>query len=384
MDSRWFPRSRPAPGGPKGRGARVRRRFATGRAGRALALLLALVLLGTAAVVGVRTLRSPEGTRITAWFDRTIGVHEGSDVRVLGVRVGSVRRIEPRGERVKVTLRVRDGVPVPAMVRAVVVSPSVVSGRFVQLSPAYGGGPRMPDGGVVPARRTATPLEIDELLQSLTDLSDALGPEGADKDGALSRLLDVGAENLDGNGKAIGDTVRQLGGAAKVLDDSSGDLVGTIRQLQKFTTMLKRNDGGVRKAVTQLSDVAVFLSEDRGHLAAALKELGTALGKVKTFVRDNRRRLGSNVDKLAALTRTVVKQRASVAEALDTLPLAASNVENAYNKRTRTIDGRVNINELRAGAREQRKDRSALPLPPVGGVYGTPPRAAGGAKGAGR
>ncbi|MEU6820858.1 MCE family protein [Streptomyces atriruber] len=362
--------------------------------GRLVVILIVLALLAAGGIAGVAALaRAGDGKHITAYFDRAVAVHEGSDLRVLGVRVGRVDDIRPEGRQVRVRLTLDEGVKVPAQVQAVVVAPSVVSGRFVQLAPAYSSGPQIRDGAVITAEHTATPVEVDELLKSVTDLSDALGPDGANKDGALAGLVEAGAKNLDGNGKAIGDTVHQLGGASAVLNGNSGDLVRTVKQLQRFISMLKRKDGQVRRAETQLSEVAGFLAADKDDLAGALKDLGTALGQVKGFISDNRGRLKSNVDKLAGLTRSVVDQRASVAEALDALPLAAANLDQAYNPRTRTIDGRADINELAGGTTGTRsggaddlvavpegriKSLPALPLPPAGTVYGTPVHAGGG------
>ncbi|MEV6756849.1 MCE family protein [Streptomyces sp. NPDC051214] len=366
--------------------------------GRLVVILIVLALLAAGGIAGVTALaRGGDGKHLTAYFDRAVAVHEGSDLRVLGVRVGSVDEIRPQGRQVRVRLTLDEGVKVPAQVQAVVVAPSVVSGRFVQLSPAYSGGPQIRDGDVISAEHTATPVEVDDLLKSVTELSDALGPDGANKDGALAGLVEAGAKNLNGNGKDIGDTIHQLGGASAVLNGNSGDLVTTVEQLAEFIGMLKRKDGQVARAEQQVSEVAGFLAADKTDLAGALKELGTALGQVKKFIKDNRGRLKSNVDKLAGLTRSVVEQRASVAEALDVLPLAAANLDQAYNPRTRTIDGRANITELasvsgtanggaaRGGAEDlvavpQKRVKSlpVLPLPPVGSVYGTADQAGGG------
>lgn len=388
----------PAPGrahrhARRGPGERIAEAAAALWGGRLVVVLIVLALLAAGGIAGVTALaRGGEGKHLTAYFDRAVAVHEGSDLRVLGVRVGSVDEIRPEGGQVRVRLTVDEGVKVPARVQAVVVAPSVVSGRFVQLSPAYSGGPQIRDGDVISAEHTATPVEVDELLKSVTELSDALGPDGANKDGALAGLVEAGAKNLNGNGKDIGDTIHQLGGASAVLNGNSGDLVTTVEQLGEFIGMLKRKDGQVARAEKQLSEVAGFLAADKDDLAGALKELGTALGQVKGFIKDNRGRLKSNVDKLAGLTRSVVEQRASVAEALDVLPLAAANLDQAYNPRTRTIDGRANINELASAGGttsaatedlvavppKRVKSLPALPLPPVGSVYGTADRAGGG------
>ncbi|MFI7384986.1 MCE family protein [Streptomyces sp. NPDC049813] len=320
---------------------------------------LALALLIAAGIVGVRAAGS-EGTRVTAYFDRAVGIYAGSDLRVLGVKVGRVESVRPEGTRVKVTLGIDDGVKVPADARAVAVAPSVVADRYVQLTPAYTDGPALHDGATLPASRNRTPVEIDQLYDSVTELSKALGPGGANAEGALSALLDTGAKNLKGNGGAMGDTIEQFGKAAKTLNGSSDDLFTTLAQLQSFTTMLKEKDGGVRTAQENLADVTGYFADNKDDLAGALKELGAALGQVKTFIRDNRGELKKNVERLVPLTQTLVDQRASLAEALDVAPLAAGNVVNAYDPKSRTLSGRANLNEISMGG-------PLLPLPAVGG-----------------
>lgn len=112
---------------------------------RPLVAGLALVLLAACGTFAVRAL-GDDGTRITAWFDRAVGIYAGSDLRVLGVRVGEVESVEPQGTRVRVRLRLDEGVRVPADARALVVAPSIVADRYVQLTPAYRTGPALADG----------------------------------------------------------------------------------------------------------------------------------------------------------------------------------------------------------------------------------------------
>ena len=78
------------------------------------------------------------GTKtVTAYFPRTVSVYEGSDVRVLGVPVGKVDKVEPEGTQVKVTMTYDEEIKIPADAQAVIVSPSVVGDRYIQLTPAY-------------------------------------------------------------------------------------------------------------------------------------------------------------------------------------------------------------------------------------------------------
>ena len=310
------------------------------------AVIVAAVLVA-GGVILYRT--SHQGKQVTAYFTETIGVYPGSTVRVLGVPVGTVDAVQPQGTQVKVTMTVNSGVAVPADAKAVVVAASVVSDRYIQLTPAYSGGPELADNAVIPVSRTAVPVEVDQIYTSLNRFAQALGPNALNKNGALSELVKTGAANLTGNGAYLHAMITQFGALSKTLGDNSGNLFATITNLQVFTSMLKANDGQVRLAEQQLADVSGFLAADRQDLGAALNQLATALGQVEGFIANNRSLLKSNITKLASITKILVDERASLTEAVNTIPLAVDNVVNAYDSTNRTLDGRGNLNELSMG-----------------------------------
>jgi virulence factor Mce-like protein len=346
--------------------------FRTRKAKRAARYVAAALALALGCTGGVWWVFHDTGAKtISAYFAETVGVYPGSDLRVLGVTVGTVDSVTPVGTGVRVTMTVDGNVTVPANASAVVVSPSVVSDRYVQLAPAYSGGPAMPDGAVIPVSRTATPVELDQLYNSLNELTTALGPNGANSNGALSDLLNTGAANLAGNGQALGTVIQQLGAAARTLNGSSDNLFGTITNLQQFTTTLKNNDSQVRTAINQLASVSGFLAGDRQDLGAALSELATALGQVRDFISNNRSLIKSDVDKLASITQLLVNQRASLAESLDVFPLAATNLLGAYDPSHLTLNGRANLLELSALGAFQ-NDPPPLPLPSADQATGLP------------
>ncbi|WP_295142739.1 MCE family protein [Saccharopolyspora sp.] len=310
---------------------------------RLLAIGCAVVLLATA---GVWWMFSGNDKRVTAYFTAAVGIYPGGDVRMLGVPMGTVDEVVPQGRTVRVTMSLDRDVTVPAEARAVAVSPSVVSDRYVQLAPVYKGGPQLRDGAVIPKERTATPVELDEVYRSLNDLTHALGPQGANKNGALTDLLNTGAANLDGNGQALADTLQHLGQAGTTLSGSSKDLFATVDNLQKFTGMLSANDQQVRRFNDQMQEVSSLLAGEREDLGASMAELAVALGKVESFVRDNRENLKSNVDQLNSVAKVLVDQKSALAESLTDAPLALGNLQNSYNAASGTLDTRAVINEL--------------------------------------
>jgi virulence factor Mce-like protein len=321
--------------------------FAT-RAGRDLARGVAVAcVLALIVAVAVWWIASGANSRkVTAYFDQAIGVYAGSNVEVLGVKVGSIDSVTPVGPQVRVEMSVDRNVRIPAGVKAVVVAPSVVSDRYVQLAPVYTGGPTLTDNAVIPRTRTATPVELDQLYDSLNKVSTSLGPNGANANGSLSDLLNTLAKNLKGNGQNLHDTITQLSQLSTTLDDNKGDLFDTVDNLAKFTQTLADSDATVRSFSNQLSQVSGFLAGQRTQLAQAVDELGTSLGQVQSFIQDNRSKIKSNVDNLASVTKVLVDERSALAETLDVAPLALDDVVNSYNAASGTLDARPDLNEL--------------------------------------
>ena len=284
---------------------------------------------------------------VTAYFPRTVGLYEGSDVRVLGVGVGKIDTVTPEGTQVKVVMHYDKEVDVPSDVRAVVISPSIVGDRYVQLTPAYSGsGKVLADNTVLDRTRTAVPLELDQVYGSLDKLTVALGPNGANSKGALNDLLEVTARNFGGQGKQFNTTIKNFSRLSQTLDDNKDELFGSAAELQKFITTLADNDTTVRRFNTSLGRVSTTLAGERQELGSALSNLAVALDEVGDFVRDNRAILTKNISGLNKVSKTIVKQRANLDETLRLAPIALNNLQLAYNPDAGTLDTNANIGEL--------------------------------------
>jgi virulence factor Mce-like protein len=311
----------------------------TGSMQRGVALAASIVLL---TALGWIVLRPAGQYRVTAWFDRTVGLYSGSDVRILGIAVGEITEVLPLGDRVRVQMLIDDDYAIPADAAAVVLAPSLVSDRYVQFAPVYDGGPAMRDGDEVPLDRTATPVELDEVYGALDELSAALGPDGANANGALSDLIDVGAANMQGNGEAMNRMLTGFSRAVETLADNRDDLFASLDNLQTFTTALATVDAQVRQFNDNMAAVTGQLEAEREDLAAAITLLSVALADVARFVQDNTSLLTANVDRLADITLVLVQQRAALAEVLDVAPAALGNLARAYNPDYGTLDTRDN------------------------------------------
>jgi phospholipid/cholesterol/gamma-HCH transport system substrate-binding protein len=137
-----------------------------------LATALALVLVA-GVFVAMRAVDAAARTMVVGYFDNSNGVFVGDDVRIRGVSVGKIEKIEPQPLRSKISFWFDRKYKVPANAKAAILSPQLVTGRAIQLTPPYTGGPAMQDGAVIPQDRTVVPVEWDDLraqVERLTDL----------------------------------------------------------------------------------------------------------------------------------------------------------------------------------------------------------------------
>jgi phospholipid/cholesterol/gamma-HCH transport system substrate-binding protein len=284
-----------------------------------------------------------ETKTLTAHFPRTVSIYEGSDVRVLGVPIGTVDTVTPSGTDVVVTMTYDADVKIPEDAAAVIVSPSIVGDRYVQLTPVYTDGPELPDGATLETDRTAVPLELDEIYQSLDDLTVALGPNGANAKGALTDLLETTAANFGGQGAKFHQTIEDFSQLTGTLDDNKEELFGSARSLEGFIKTLADNDETVRQFNDSLASVSQMLSGERGELAASLRNLAVAMKQVSGFVKENRAILGRNIKGLNRVAKVLVKQRDALDEVLSAAPVALNNLALTYNPQAGTLDTRANL-----------------------------------------
>lgn len=309
-------------------------------------LAVPVILLVLVAAAGFTMLRSEDTKTLTAHFPRTISIYEGSEVKVLGVAIGNVDTVTPSGTDVVVTMQYDADIDLPEDAQAVIVAPSIVGDRYVQITPVYESGPKLADGAVLKTEDTAVPLELDQIYSSLDELNVALGPNGANREGALTDLLEVTAENFGGQGAAFHQTIKDFSSLSTTLDENKDELFGSAAELEGFISTLATNDKTVRQFNQSLSDVSDLLSGEKEELAAALKNLSVGLGEVATFVKDNREILGKNIEHINRVAKVLVKQRDALDETLRNAPVALNNLALTYNPQAGTLDTNANIGEL--------------------------------------
>ena len=282
----------------------------------------------------------------TVYFARTVHIYKGGDVDVLGIKIGSITAVKPEGDRVRVDLTYDAGQRIPANASAVILTPTLVADRVVQLAPAYTGGAVMADKAVIPEQRTGIPQELDQVFANLNDLAKDVGPNGANKSGALSGLFSTAADNLAGNGNSIHTTINSIADLAGTLNDHKSALFDTVNNLNSFTATLAQHDQDTRNFMDILSKVSTELNGNRTALAQALSNLNSALGEVAGFISNNKANLTRNVSSLARVTNVLVKDKDLLGKLIDVGAVGATNYTHVYDPASQSFDGRFAETDL--------------------------------------
>jgi phospholipid/cholesterol/gamma-HCH transport system substrate-binding protein len=302
---------------------------ATTRTRIGVAVLLVVALLGGLLAI-LRATGPAARTRFTAYFENSNGIFPGDGIRILGVPVGKIESIEAQPQRAKITFWVDAQFKVPADAKAVILSPTLVTARYIQLTPAYTGGPKLADNAVIPKERTAVPVEFDDLRTQLAKLNQALQPTQPGGMSTSGEFVKTVADNLRGQGASIRDTVISLSQSLSILGDHSGDIFGTVRNLAVLVSALRNSADLSRQLNENLAAVSAVLANDPNEVGQAVSDLNTAVNDARGFIADNREALGITVDKLTEITTALDQSKDDVKQALHVFPTALANYLNIY------------------------------------------------------
>ncbi|MBX9979054.1 MAG: mammalian cell entry protein [Mycobacterium sp.] len=310
-----------------------------------LAIVLVLLVVVGAGVAVRNTFFRP--TTITAYFHTATAIYPGDDVRVSGLKVGTIESIQPAGTQARMVMRVDHGISIPADAKAVIVAQNLVAARYVQLTPAYRSvGATMADGAVIPVNRTATPVEWDEIKDQLMRLATDFGPNSKVSTPSVARFIDAAANALGGNGDKLRQTLAQLSAVGRIFANGSGNLVDIIKNLQTFVGALRDSNVQLVQFNDRLATLTSVLDDNKSSLDAALTDLSSAVGEVQRFIAGTRDQTAEQITRLADLTQILVDNKMALQNVLHVAPNALANAYNDYDPDVGNVRGGVGLQNL--------------------------------------
>jgi phospholipid/cholesterol/gamma-HCH transport system substrate-binding protein len=295
----------------------------------ALVVVLALVV----GFLGWQFYQKLTNNTVVAYFPAANALYSGDKVQIMGVRVGSVDKIMPAGDKMQVTFHYKNKYKVPANASAVIVNPTVVASRSIELDPPYQGGPVMADNAVIPIERTQVPTEWDQLRNSVSKIITKLGPTPEQPKGPFGDVIESFADGLAGKGKQINTTFDSLSRALTTLNEGRGDFFAVAHSLAQFVNALHKDD---KQFVALNNNLAQFTGKLTGSgrdLGNAIQQFDRLLSTLRPFLDKNREVLARDVDNLANVTTTLVQPEPlnGFETALHVLPTLETNLNQIYH-----------------------------------------------------
>lgn len=310
------------------------------------AVSLVLTLAVASFLVAKKLWKDVEKNTYSAYFTEANGLFVGDEIRILGVAVGVVDKIEPQPASSKVTFSVDKEYAVPADARAAILSPSLVTSRAIQLVPAYSGGPKLTPGASIPLNRTAVPVEWDDFRKQLEKLTEALQPTGPDGVNSVGELVNSAADNLRGQGDTARDTVIKLSQALSALGDHADDIFSTVRNLQLLVSALSSSSDLLESFNKNLASSTTVLTNSPNEVGNALKAADGALTDVRDFLAEYREAMGVTFDRLASITTALNDSRGDIKQILHTTPTVFQNFMNIYQPAQGAMSGIIALNNF--------------------------------------
>jgi phospholipid/cholesterol/gamma-HCH transport system substrate-binding protein len=267
---------------------------------------------------------------VTAEFDSAVGIYETGEVLVLDQEVGTIEDVELRDDVVRITMSIRDDVPLPADVTATIQATSVLGERSIALFPSWSpeleaaDAPKLADGDNIPRTRTQEPVEPDQALQAFNELLAGLDPD------AVGGLVTDGATILDGRGERINASIGAVAELSDTLAAVDGPLLETASSLNRIAGVLNQRDAQLRQLIDDFGTAVGTLADERTQIESLLETLVDLTGQTEYILDTHAERLPATIATLAATVGVVEANTSTLTVLTDTLPEVVESFEAAY------------------------------------------------------
>lgn len=246
--------------------------------GLSIFLVLALVVSWLVFASLRREVSGPTNS-YSALFTDISGMHPGDDVRVAGVRVGRVDKIELQGTIAKVSFRVQKEQPLFTNTVASVTYQSIIGQRYLGLLPGTSGEHRLlPAGSTIPLARTNPSFDIAYLLNGFEPLFTTLDPQKVDN------LTNAIVAAFQGDTGSVLSLITQTSAVAQSFAGPDDLLGGVITSLNDVVSNLAKRTATLQQTIRQTGGILSDLDGRRDDLVASVGSINTTVSRLATIM----------------------------------------------------------------------------------------------------
>jgi phospholipid/cholesterol/gamma-HCH transport system substrate-binding protein len=265
-----------------------------------------------------------------AMITDVFGLREGDDVRMAGVRVGRVERIELQGDVAKVSFVVQSDQQVLGNTVASVIYQNIVGQRYLGLSlGSLGEATPLPPGSVIPVERTDPSFDVGTLLNGYEPLFSLLNPRDADN------LTKGVIESLQGDNASIAALVDQTSQLTESFAGRDEELGQVITDLNSVVGNLAQHNDTLDQVIAETQSMVATFEARRPELVNSVGSISSVVRQLSAISDEVHPSLDELINREPGFTRHLVEIEPQLAYTGANLPillkgLARVTGEGAY------------------------------------------------------
>jgi phospholipid/cholesterol/gamma-HCH transport system substrate-binding protein len=272
-----------------------------------------VVTIGNISFTGSRTYK--------AVFADATGVTKGDDIRVAGVKVGTVKDVAITDRtRALITFSVDDTARVTEATHATIKYRNLVGQRYIALTQEVGSSARLADGTTIPIARTAPALDLTVLFNGFKPLFQALSP--ADINQLSYEIVQV----FQGEGGTLESLLSHTASVTSTLADRDQVISDLVDNLSEVLDHVADRDQQLNQLITTFRTFVSGLNSDRDAILGSLDQISELSVQTASLVKGVRSPLVDDIKNLRTLTANIQRNRGELDRALQVLPIKLTKV----------------------------------------------------------
>jgi phospholipid/cholesterol/gamma-HCH transport system substrate-binding protein len=260
-------------------------------------------------------------TEYHAVFSDATGVVKGDDVRIAGVKVGSVDKIEIEDKtRAKVTFSVEDGTDLSTATQAAIRYRNLVGQRYISLSPEPGDSAKLKDGGTIPVEQTSPALDLTVLFNGFKPLFQALSPDD------INKLSYEVVQVFQGEGGTLENLLGHTASITQTLADRDQVIGDLIDNLDYVLDHVADRDDQLSSLIVNFRTLVSGLKDDREAILDSLQGISDLSVQTADLVKGIRPSFVEDVKQLRRFAENTDRNKAELDRALQVLPIKLEKV----------------------------------------------------------
>ena len=256
-----------------------------------------------------------------AVFADASGLNKGDEIRVAGVKVGTVKGIEISDRtRALVTFTVDDSTSVTGATHATIKYRNLVGQRYIALTQEVGSPTKLDDGATIPISRTQPALDLTVLFNGFKPLFQALSP--ADINQLSYEIVQV----FQGEGGTLESLLQHTASVTSTLADRDQVISALVDNLSEVLDHVADRDQQLNELITTFKQFVGGLNQDRDAILGSLDQISQLSVQTASLVKGIRSPLVGDIANLRQLTANIQRNRGELDRALQVLPIKLEKV----------------------------------------------------------